>query len=227
MEYVKNLGELSMKSTGCKYKRIVVGIFSMVVLLLCACILLSACNSDNKKEYNVTYDFNGGYAEASYTGGPSEIVSNSITYHLPQAMKDGYKFCGWFDNANFNGESISFIPSNNTRNYSLFAKFLPIYHATYFVDGGFHTNITEYTSEDNITLKAAAKTGYAFLGWYDNPNFLGSSVQSICDINSDIELFAKFSLLHNIEYDLKGGINSVDNPRTFCEDEQVILSSPK
>lgn len=216
-----------MKSTGHEYNRFIVGTFLAVVALLCACFVLSACNNDDTvKKYTISYNFNGGHADESYSGETFITVNNSAAYYLPQAIKEGYRFCGWYDNAEFTGDSITVITTKNTRNYLLYAKFLLLYHATYFVYDGFHTNKTEYTVEDNITLKSAAKTGYSFLGWYDNPNFLGSSIQAIHDMDCDIDLYAKFSLLHNIEYDLQGGINSVDNPRAFCEDEQIILNDP-
>lgn len=37
---------------------------------------------------------------------------------------DGYTFIGWFDNENFEGEALEYLPTNIYHNITLYAKFI-------------------------------------------------------------------------------------------------------
>lgn len=52
---------------------------------------------------------------------PTFYVS-SFDYTLPIPHKSGYKFEGWYENENYEGEPITMIPANSTKDYELYAK---------------------------------------------------------------------------------------------------------
>ena len=37
---------------------------------------------------------------------------------------DGYTFVGWFDNENFEGDALEYLPTNIYHNITLYAKFV-------------------------------------------------------------------------------------------------------
>ena len=125
------------------------------------------------KRYDVHFETNGG----------SQVESKSLmvgyTYddlyrNLPTTSKTGYRFDGWYTNAaltqqNFNGRTP--MPEYDV---TLYAKFTPItYYITYELNGAYswESNLTyhDYTIvSPTIVLKSAVRTGYNFLGWYNN-----------------------------------------------------------
>ena len=67
----------------------------------------------------IKWVLNGG----AYTGHHELPLTVDEEYYLPTAFamrKEGYKFAGWYDNANFTGEVITTIPANYTG--TLYAK---------------------------------------------------------------------------------------------------------
>lgn len=73
----------------------------------------------DKQEFTVTFDANGGELQ-----GDSKITKESgqtITEdELPTAVREGYVFKGWFDNAEASGEAVAF-PYTVTKNATLYA----------------------------------------------------------------------------------------------------------
>ncbi len=69
--------------------------------------------------YQITYVLNGG----THTGNPTEYKSfeNII---LNDAEKKGYTFDGWYDNPDFNGDTIPVIGKGSSGDLTLYAKFI-------------------------------------------------------------------------------------------------------
>ena len=45
--------------------------------------------------------------------------------NLPTSLTmDGYTFVGWFDNENFEGDALEYLPTNIYHNITLYAKFV-------------------------------------------------------------------------------------------------------
>lgn len=61
--------------------------------------------------YKIIYNLNGG---KNHSSNPS-VFSESDYVYLQSPTYAGYKFCGWYENENFSGNSISYI-SGNERN---------------------------------------------------------------------------------------------------------------
>lgn len=91
--------------------------------------------------------------------------------------RTGYTFTGWNTQANGKGTAyannakVSKLTAEQGATVTLYAQWKATpYTITYDLDGGTNNsaNPTEYTIEsDEITLKPATKTGFAFLGWYN------------------------------------------------------------
>ncbi len=73
----------------------------------------------NRNNYNITYELNGGTVVGrltpQYTYGKELILSNRVT-------KPGYEFAGWYDNSDYEGETIAVISANQIGDKTLYAK---------------------------------------------------------------------------------------------------------
>ncbi len=118
--------------------------------------------------YDITYHSNGG---TEYTTGHYTIESDDIT--LPEPIKEGYGFAGWYDNSELTGTAITTIPHGSTGNREYWAKWgIMTYTITYenLYDGVLPDNPpTEFTVEsDDISIPEPTRIGYTFIGWCDD-----------------------------------------------------------
>lgn len=109
----------------------------------------------------------------------------------------GYTFIGWFFEDNL-------FDLSNLDTYSkidLIAVFEPItYSISYSLNEGiFDSKIPQtITIEDRVNLPPAHKEGYEFLGWYENPDFLGKPILILENVIQDIRLYAKFEKIYPV-----------------------------
>jgi len=91
---------------------------------------------------------------------------------------------------------------------------VPVYSITYNLDGGTNSSSNPNTyikSETAITLENPTKTGFKFLGWYDNNSFTGSKITTIpADATGDKAFYAK--------WEEKATISINDNIQRFIYD---------
>lgn len=101
----------------------------------------------------------------------------------------------------------------------------------YVLDGGTNSenNPNEYVPEKlPLLLENPTKSGYKFVGWYDNENFTGESITEIsAGTMGDVTLYAKWNALdYRISYELNGGTNA-ENPDGYdVSDLPVSLHAP-
>lgn len=101
----------------------------------------------------------------------------------------------------------------------------------YVLDGGTNSenNPNEYVPEKlPLLLENPTKSGYKFVGWYDNENFIGEAITEIsAGIMGDVTLYAKWNALdYRISYELNGGTNA-ENPDGYdVSDLPVSLHAP-
>lgn len=101
----------------------------------------------------------------------------------------------------------------------------------YVLDGGTNSenNPNEYVPEKlPLLLENPNKSGYKFVGWYDNENFTGESITEIsAGTMGDVTLYAKWNALdYRISYELIGGTNA-ENPDGYdVSDLPVSLHAP-
>ena len=100
-------------------------IFSIMLIILCTCMLISCDGSDattteSATTYSITYELNGG---TNSENNPAEYKTGD-TVSLDFPTKEDYMFAGWYTDSECTNEidSISGIEGNLT----LYAKWLPI-----------------------------------------------------------------------------------------------------
>lgn len=114
-------------------------------------------------EYRISYELNGGTltdAESYYT------IEN--TFSLPQLIRNGYLFDGWYTNNDLT-KPVSSIGLGSIGDRSFYAKWTPItYSITYNLNGGENSSLnpTVYTAEKDVLLHNPQRIGYTFKGWY-------------------------------------------------------------
>ena len=69
------------------------------------------------EEYTYTFEVNG--------GNPLEGITSAFAFTLPTPQKEGSNFMGWYDNAAFDGEALTFdFPYYSTTKHTLYAKWM-------------------------------------------------------------------------------------------------------
>lgn len=127
--------------------------------------------------HKIVYELDGGVNSAdspiTYTEGTSVV--------LKDASKPGYRFDGWYKEANF-VTKVERITAGQTGGMTLYAKFTAnTYDITYVLAGGTNdaANPKTYTYGVGVaSFKPAVKSGYTFDGWYTDAGFT-SAIESI------------------------------------------------
>lgn len=180
--------------------------------------------------YTITYILNGG--TITEANPPTYTVETPIT-GLRNPSKTNYTFVGWYDNAAFTGSAVTSISIGTTGNLTLYAKWSPVnFTITYTLNGGTNSaqNPASYTVETAaITLAAPTRSGYTFMGWYDNEAFTGAVITGIASGSTGNRvLYARWSIItYTITYSLNGGTITETNPSTYTvETPAIILHNP-
>ena len=149
-------------------------------------------NTDNPAvEVTITFNVNGANGTA-----PEAITATSgKSVKLPELT--GVKFSHWNTNSDDSGLSYKGT-AIFTESVTLYAILLAenAHTITYELDGGVNNpkNLFSFTEEDYIGIKNPTKTGYTFLGWYDNKNFTGKPIKGWAagDKTANVTLYAKW-----------------------------------
>ncbi len=140
--------------------------------------------------YSITYE---NTKDAENTN-PTTYTINSETITFLPLSKDGYTFDGWY----VGDTKVMEISKGSTGNLTLTAKWDTIgYSITYHnVDGATHTNPAFYDVEDQpLTLYAASKTGYRFVGWYTDESLTNKVTEIAVGTTGDLDLYAKWEII--------------------------------
>lgn len=170
--------------------------------------------------YTITYMDGEDKTTATYT-----VEDEKTALSVPE--KKGQDFVGWYTEK----ECQTKVDALNLKapgDLTLYAKWKnTVYSVQYELDGGENDsrNIKEYTIDTAFPLKAAAKTGYDFGGWY-----LDKELQKeVEEINSallgDVTLYAKWTPhTYTITY-----VDEKDKTtaKYTVEDQKVALAVPK
>lgn len=110
------------------------------------------------EEYEISYELKGGsFVDEEAALEEYNITSEKIT--LPEAVKQGCFFGGWYTNSSYNGQPIVEIPTNSTGNITLYAKWIDAAPAQAVFD-------TVQYKNNKLTViveKLANATGYEVL----------------------------------------------------------------
>ena len=103
------------------------------------------------------------------------------TYTLPTPVKDGYVFVGWFDNPEGTGTALTELPAGwKGTLYAIWREADPA-DVTWELNGGNvgTTQLPEEITDAPYTIPTPSRTGYVFLGWYDNPKGEGTPLTEL------------------------------------------------
>src|SRR6218665_1062221 len=175
--------------------------------------------------YTISYDLNGGTgntpAPQTYTQGGTAIALNNGA----GLSKQGFIFAGWADSAVGNTPAAS--PYTPTANVTLYAIWNPVYTVSYDLNGGSGNTPTPQTYTQGgtaIALNSGAglsKQGSAFGGWADSA--VGNTpVASPYTPTANVTLYAIWSIVVTVSYDLNGGSGNTPTPQTYTQGGTAI-----
>lgn len=169
-------------------------------------------------EYEIEYVLGGG--ENSPSNPATYNVEDSVVFE--DAYREGYTFNGWYGNAEFTTEQVTGVEVGSHGKVTVYASFsINQYTISFETDGG--TTVSEITQDYGTAIAAPAqpaKTGYAFVGWYE------SDPQELYDFTTmparDFTLYAAWELVtYDIVYNLDGGVNG-SNPSGYTIESDTI-----
>ena len=90
-------------------------------------------------------------------------------YTIPTPIKDGYDFLGWYDQNSTSGTKYTKLTAGwKGTLYALWQE-TPKGDVTWVLNGGsVSVTLPNYITDAPYTLPTPTRTGYVFLGWYDN-----------------------------------------------------------
>ena len=156
-------------------------------------------------KHNVEFELNGGVC----TTLPTEYEEGKGLV-LPTPTRLGYKFLGWYDNAECTGEAVTEISATANTDVKFYAKWETetpaVMHKVEFeLNGGVCTTLpTEYEEGKGLVLPTPTRLGYKFLGWYDNAECTGEAVTEIsATANTDVKFYAQWEevVVHELVVD--------------------------
>ena len=151
------------------------------------------------------------------SGGGSYAENSPVT--VKAAAKEGYEFVKWTENGEeaSSEASYSFTAASDRNLVAEFREIQPepkVYQVQVSAEpseGGSVSGGGSYTENTFVTVKAAAKEGYEFLGWRENGEEAGSETSYSFAVTSDRDLVACFSPInpaeteYTITFDPNGG----------------------
>ena len=156
--------------------------------------------------HTVTLDPNGGtiinHNIVGYIEGETTILPTSA-----DVKKEGYTFIGWYENGDFETNSVKSIKPTDTGDKKYTALWSAAYHSISFVTNGGTFKTTpisryEYSETEKIKLPdsdAISRDGREFIGWYrtaqlDNSTDYPEPVTEFnASENRDVTFYAKWS----------------------------------
>ena len=119
---------------------------------------------------------------------PTEPVD--APYTLPTPVKEGYKFVGWYDNAEGTGEPMTVIPAG--WDGTLYAIWVEIYTITVEAENGTVEGAGNYEHGAEATLTATAAEGYEFTCWTSGKDTVSTANPYKFTVTADVALVANF-----------------------------------
>lgn len=169
------------------------------------------------KTYSIIY--NSLFDGENHPNNPSTYTTEDEFEFLP-AQREEYMFGGWYlvDTAGMSDQQlkalnihpVSEVKKNTVGNIILFARWLSdTYEIEYVLESGAvnnQNNPYSYTRDDRVVFYPATKSQYTFIGWYDNPDYVGEPIWELPKGTFGNKTFyARFSFTYYVTYQLYGG----------------------
>ncbi len=192
-----------------------------------------------QKNYKITYGIGNNKGTDAVTTSPSitsgELIdpSTSITFSKG-TTKAGYTWKNWNNKADGTGTNLgegdTYVSSNRTGDISVYACYdLITYNITYNLNGGTGaTNTTYNVTSNDITLPTTpTKTGYTFVGWYDNEGCTGEPIATITQGSTGNKTFyAKWlANKYTVKFHENGGKGEMADQGYIYDAEQALTGN--
>ena len=121
-----------------------------------------------------------GNAYLAGTGSAATLPSSvTNTYTLPTPVKEGYVFKGWYNNASGTGSALTTISAGYKGTlYALWEEESSA-DVKWVLNGGAVTGVLPKEITTTYQIPTPTRTGYVFLGWYDNANGTGTALKTL------------------------------------------------
>lgn len=177
---------------------------------------------------DVKYELNGG---TNHSDNPAQYSIEDGDIMLSPAEKEGYRFIGWYLDAEYKQSISSFDYETYQNGIMLYARFEKLYTVSYVLPeyaGTMDSDTriaSEYFTPKPLGDIANGDAEYRFAGWYADASYT-EQVTSISDRAEDVVLYAKFVPLYHVTAHLDGGILTVEIPEYTAEDEITLSLFP-
>ena len=188
------------------------------------------------ENYTITY-MDGDSELTAESGWPITYTSERATDLPASATKTGYKFAGWYTNADCSGDPVTSIPAQSTGDKVFYAKWTPITYTVIFdANGGTGSMSNQtftYDEAKSLSENTFTKDYHSFIGWslvadgdvkYGNSETVSGL---IAEENGQVRLYAVWTpTKYKITYDLDGGINNPENISEYTYETETISILP-
>ena len=204
----------------------------------------------NVNSYPVNFHLNDAAPAGHPAANPNTVTSYTVLdsdIAIAPATRTGYDFEGWYDNAGLTGTPVTTLHTADAAAKDYYAKWSA--PKTYTVQWDLNdgtpaghaasnpNTVSSYTVLDPDTAIApATRTGYDFLGWYDNPGFTGAPVTNLHTMDAENKhYYAKWSAAksYTVQWDMNDSVpagTSGTNPNTVTsytvEDPDIAIAAP-
>ena len=181
------------------------------------CLVLNA--NWSAKDYTISYDLAGGKLEGANI---SEYDPEDETFTLINPTRKGYTFAGWVGTDLSEATVAVTVPTGSYGNRTYTATWTANeYTVTYDAAGGTVSSETQTVVYNaNVEYLIPERTGYSFLGWHEDTT---KHENEIWMLTNDLTLVAKWEIItYEIKYELAGGTNHANNPKSYKVDSATI-----
>lgn len=174
----------------------------------------------NLTEYTISYI---GTEDAENTNPTAYTIENEEIV-LAALVREGFEFGGWYSDEGLQQKAET-IPTGSYGNKTFYAKWLQIYTITYEnLHGAEHSNPTQFTQEsETIVFSAPTLAGYAFDGWYAEPEYITPVTEIKTGTTGDQTLYAKWNKKNLITYENTKGAENSNPVDFFTGDPEIVL----
>ena len=125
---------------------------------------------------------------------------------LPIPTKTGYTFAGWYENQEFSGDPVTYVPTDSTKNLNFYAKWTAnTYTVIFDANGGSVNPTSAVTVAGKLTsLPTPTYDGYDFIGWYTQKDG-GEKVTTDTVFAMDSTIYAHWSNIPVTSLELNKG----------------------
>ncbi len=159
-----------------------------------------------KQNFLVTFVTNGGTSITEMN-----TLMTAYLYTSPITERKGYEVTGWYTNAGFTGEPVTF-PYDVSAPVTFYAKWEPVFTVTFVTNGG-----TALAAKKTTAIKVApvsARDGYTLVAWYADEE-LTETVSFPFELTQNMALYARWEKNYTINFESNGG-SSFPSQTTWC-----------